>query len=56
MIPTFVDRDKTNVTYTIERIDGDMTVNVASKWQDPLFVGQNGLESGEYLVNSEYTT
>jgi len=56
MVPTFAELNRTGVTYTIERLDGDGTVNVTSKWADPLFVGQDGLEGGEYLVTAQYST
>lgn len=56
MIPTFRDQNKTNITYTIAQLDGDMTVNMISKWQNELFVGQDGLEGGEYLVIAHYST
>lgn len=57
VIPTFKDRNMTGVTYTIERMDGgDGQVRGGSKWQDGLFVGEDGLEGGNYSVVARYTS
>ncbi|KAF8492516.1 Six-hairpin glycosidase-like protein [Gautieria morchelliformis] len=56
VIPTFKEQNKSGVTYTIERLDGDRVVNVSSTWREEFFVGQDGLDGGEYRVVARYSS
>jgi hypothetical protein len=55
VIPTFKEQNKSGVSYTVERLDGDRVVKVSSTWRDELFVGQDGLDGGEYRVVARYS-